>query len=266
MLYDPDPETNTDTTPAMEKRTSWRDVPASLFSGTRGSKFLRIAIFVAACLVLTSLLSSDVRAHAAAVPAAVSNAASSVASSHASSGEASPAAEEPPKPTGGATVPIRLAKGITSKGAEPSAEEKAMMDAAGNSTLGFGAIKFINLRGRYDRLDAATLQAHLSGIDIEEVQGVDAKELSDVGLPPEHLARNLKQGEKGCWRAHADVSLDPSFSVSRLCAICPSFADMAVLSGPLASPRRPERAAVERKESLPLHNPTGTQNQKDVQR
>lgn len=79
------------------------------------------------------------------------------------------------------------------------------LDAASNSTLGFDSIQFINLPGRFDRLDAATIQAYLSGLDITEVPGVLADDIHEAGMPPTHR-NELKKGEKGCWRAHANVS------------------------------------------------------------
>lgn len=79
------------------------------------------------------------------------------------------------------------------------------MTAAGNRTLGFHSIKFINLPTRYDRLDAVTLQSYLSGIDIEEYPAVEAKMISDTGMPPTSNPQRLNRGEKGCWRAHANI-------------------------------------------------------------
>lgn len=87
-----------------------------------------------------------------------------------------------------------------------TAAERRMMDAAGNRTLGFDSVSFINLPGRFDRVDSAAIMAYLSGIDILEVPGVLADDIHDAGMPPEHLER-VKKGEKGCWRAHANVSL-----------------------------------------------------------
>ena len=83
--------------------------------------------------------------------------------------------------------------------------ERDAVAAAGNSTLGFSNIKYINLPTRYDRSDAANLQAYLSGLDIEHVSGVLADDLHDVGLPPSHRPGELRTGELGCWRAHANV-------------------------------------------------------------
>ncbi|KHN94097.1 LPS glycosyltransferase [Metarhizium album ARSEF 1941] len=78
-------------------------------------------------------------------------------------------------------------------------------EAAGNSTLGFGTIFFINMPTRYDRLDAASLQAYLSGIDITVAAGVSPDMVNDVGMPPTHAPSALSHGQKGCWRAHANI-------------------------------------------------------------
>jgi hypothetical protein len=82
--------------------------------------------------------------------------------------------------------------------------EKLSMRAAGNRTLGFSSIKFINLPERYDRLDAATIQAYLAGIDFDVYRAVPPTAISDVGMPPTS-GKPLTAGEKGCWRAHANV-------------------------------------------------------------
>ncbi|PHH90843.1 hypothetical protein CDD83_2509 [Cordyceps sp. RAO-2017] len=82
------------------------------------------------------------------------------------------------------------------------------MQAAGNSTLGFDSIQFVNLRSRYDRHDAMTLQAFLSGLDIVESPGVEAHEIHDVGMPPSHTPGYLTDKEKGCYRAHANIWSD----------------------------------------------------------
>ncbi|KJK77002.1 hypothetical protein H634G_08044 [Metarhizium anisopliae BRIP 53293] len=76
---------------------------------------------------------------------------------------------------------------------------------AGNSTLGFSSIEFINLKHRFDRLDAATLQAYLSGLDISEAAGVQSDDIHDAGMPPTHRIGVIRDGEKGCWRAHANI-------------------------------------------------------------
>ncbi|KAK2601757.1 hypothetical protein QQS21_004641 [Conoideocrella luteorostrata] len=88
---------------------------------------------------------------------------------------------------------------------QSTARGHSALEAAGNSTLGFSSIQFVNLRNRFDRLDAVTLQAYLSGLDIIEVPGVEAKDIQNVGMPPTHRPSVLRDGEKGCWRAHANI-------------------------------------------------------------
>lgn len=77
--------------------------------------------------------------------------------------------------------------------------------AAGNSTLGFSAIHYINLPHRYDRLDAASIQVYLSGLKILQTAGVESDTIRDSGMPPTSRPTNLTPSEKGCWRAHANV-------------------------------------------------------------
>ncbi|TEA21408.1 Glycosyltransferase 25 family member [Colletotrichum sidae] len=82
------------------------------------------------------------------------------------------------------------------------------VNAAANSTLGFGSIQMINLPIRQDKADAATVQGYLSGLDIHIVEGVNGSLLGDVGLPPSSIPEDkpgLSGGEKGCWRSHANI-------------------------------------------------------------
>lgn len=76
---------------------------------------------------------------------------------------------------------------------------------AGNATLGFHSIKYINMKARYDREDAMALQAYMSGLEIEDVPAVEADTIDPAGMPPTHRPGKLRTGEKGCWRAHANV-------------------------------------------------------------
>ncbi|EFZ03843.1 glycosyl transferase family 25 protein [Metarhizium robertsii] len=84
-----------------------------------------------------------------------------------------------------------------------SSELGEVAQKAGNSTLGFGSIYFINMKKRYDRLDAVSLQAYLSGVDVMPYSAVEPEMINDVGMPPTRVS--LKEGEKGCWRAHANI-------------------------------------------------------------
>lgn len=87
--------------------------------------------------------------------------------------------------------------------------EALSMANAGNSTLGFHSIKFVNMKTRYDRGDAATLQAYLSGIDLEDFPAVEKDMISDVGMPPTSRPGRVHVPEQGCWRAHANVRPSP---------------------------------------------------------
>jgi hypothetical protein len=87
----------------------------------------------------------------------------------------------------------------------PERLQALSMDQAGNSTLGFHAIYYVNMKARYDREDAMALQAYISGLDIKDYPAVEADMIDPVGMPPTHRPGKLKTGEKGCWRAHANV-------------------------------------------------------------
>ncbi|KAI6254076.1 hypothetical protein MCOR27_005119 [Pyricularia oryzae] len=84
-------------------------------------------------------------------------------------------------------------------------KNSAISDAASNQTLGTDKIAFINLPHRHDRFDAIALQSHLSGIQITRFPAVDVSQLRNNGLPPTENPNRLKDTEKGCWRAHANV-------------------------------------------------------------
>ncbi|KAK1699833.1 hypothetical protein BDP55DRAFT_689865 [Colletotrichum godetiae] len=74
-----------------------------------------------------------------------------------------------------------------------------------NSTFGFPKIFFINISTRFDLLDAATIQAFLSGVQFEVFPAVEANMIKDRGMPPTHDKDRLRGAEKGCWRAHANI-------------------------------------------------------------
>ncbi|TLD11122.1 hypothetical protein PgNI_05293 [Pyricularia grisea] len=80
-----------------------------------------------------------------------------------------------------------------------------IFDAASNRTLGAEKIAFINLPHRHDRFDAMAIQSHLSGIKVTNFPAVDVSQLRGNGLPPTENPTRLKDTEKGCWRAHANV-------------------------------------------------------------
>ncbi|KAK0613634.1 hypothetical protein B0T14DRAFT_485437 [Immersiella caudata] len=84
--------------------------------------------------------------------------------------------------------------------------QAASMEAAGNSTLGFNKIVFINVKKRYDREDAMAIQAYLAGLDIEDYPAVTPDMIISAGMPPSHRINAFKSaGIRGCYRAHANV-------------------------------------------------------------
>ncbi|EHA45850.1 hypothetical protein MGG_03081 [Pyricularia oryzae 70-15] len=92
--------------------------------------------------------------------------------------------------------------------ARPSSNKKhgSVLEAASNRTLGLDSIVFLNLPHRHDRYDAMAIQAHLSGIEVTRFPAVAAADVqNDQGMPPTQKPGKLKDGEKGCWRAHANV-------------------------------------------------------------
>jgi hypothetical protein len=93
----------------------------------------------------------------------------------------------------------------------------ASIAAAGNATLGFHKILWINVRRRWDKGDARSLQTYVSGLNIETVAAVEGKaDIDDagrVGLPPVN-GRTLNGGEIACYRSHANVSANTRHEVS----------------------------------------------------
>ncbi|CAI4212677.1 unnamed protein product [Parascedosporium putredinis] len=71
--------------------------------------------------------------------------------------------------------------------------------AAGNATLGFSKILMINMEQRWDKLDAATIQAYVSGLQIDMFKAVDGKreitDMGSVGMPPAS-GGNLSGGQR----------------------------------------------------------------------
>ncbi|AEO67124.1 glycosyltransferase family 25 protein [Thermothielavioides terrestris NRRL 8126] len=75
-----------------------------------------------------------------------------------------------------------------------------------NSTLGFEKIFIIGLPSRSDRRDGIVLQAALSGIQVEFIDGVLGKDVPDKAIPmasPD--SKRLDDGAIGCWRAHMNA-------------------------------------------------------------
>ncbi|KZL70650.1 glycosyl transferase family 25 protein [Colletotrichum incanum] len=81
----------------------------------------------------------------------------------------------------------------------------ASVEAASNGTLGFPKVYLINIPSRFDYLDAATIQAFLSGVQFEVFLAVETNMIKEKGMPPTHDRERLREAEKGCWRAHANI-------------------------------------------------------------
>ncbi|KAL6410123.1 glycosyltransferase family 25 protein [Ilyonectria robusta] len=74
-----------------------------------------------------------------------------------------------------------------------------------NRTLGFQKIFVIGLPERTDRRDRIILQAFLSGVDIEFIDGVLGAEISDKAIPKAKGWKKPSDGAMGCWRAHMNI-------------------------------------------------------------
>lgn len=79
--------------------------------------------------------------------------------------------------------------------------------SAGNATLGFQSIQYINLAGMFDKQDAITMQSVVSGIEMTRFDAVGEDNLrpNGKGLPPRSSDSRLLEGEKACFRSHMAV-------------------------------------------------------------
>ncbi len=109
-------------------------------------------------------------------------------------------------------------------------DEERCDEAAGNSTLGFSSIQYLNLPHRTDRNDAMVLQGYVTGLDLNLFPGVYADDIKENGLPPMSKKASDKPTVIACWRAHANVCPSillpyfsaPVFLALRLC-LSPPF-------------------------------------------
>lgn len=72
-------------------------------------------------------------------------------------------------------------------------------------SLQFQKIFVIGLPERTDRRDRIILQAFLSGVDIEFVDGVLGAEISDKAIPKVKGWKKPFDGALGCWRTHMNI-------------------------------------------------------------
>ncbi|KAI2639630.1 glycosyltransferase family 25 protein [Hypomontagnella submonticulosa] len=74
-----------------------------------------------------------------------------------------------------------------------------------NNTLGFEKIFVIALPSRTDRRDGMVLQAALSNLQFEFVDGVDGKTISDSAIPSSQELERVGDATLGAWRAHINA-------------------------------------------------------------
>ncbi|KAH6838472.1 glycosyltransferase family 25 protein [Chaetomium sp. MPI-CAGE-AT-0009] len=74
-----------------------------------------------------------------------------------------------------------------------------------NTTLGFEKIFVVGLPSRTDRRDGMVLQAALSNMDIEFIDGVAGADLPDKAIPMVKDQERLKDASIGSWRAHMNA-------------------------------------------------------------
>ncbi|KAF3807720.1 hypothetical protein GCG54_00007453 [Colletotrichum gloeosporioides] len=80
-----------------------------------------------------------------------------------------------------------------------------LMSKINNSTLGFEKIFVIGLPSRTDRRDGVLLQAALSDMEIEFVDGVPGDQVPDKAIPKTSEHDKLNHGAIGCWRGHMNA-------------------------------------------------------------
>ncbi|TQS33688.1 hypothetical protein Golomagni_05956 [Golovinomyces magnicellulatus] len=78
-------------------------------------------------------------------------------------------------------------------------------NAITNHTLGFEKILVVGLPSRTDRRDGIVLQASLSDLHVEFVDGVISQEISEKAIPQTTKAKPLKGAVLGSWRAHINA-------------------------------------------------------------
>jgi hypothetical protein len=84
------------------------------------------------------------------------------------------------------------------------------------SSSQFEKIFVVGLPARTDRRDGMVLQASLSNMDIEFIDGVDGKDIPDKAVPMVKGSKRLKDASIGSWRAHMNAVQEcasPSLSV-----------------------------------------------------
>ena len=101
---------------------------------------------------------------------------------------------------------------VVSKAKSAYKSDQPFPTSAGNATLGFQKMVYINLAHRYDYDDTMTLQSLVSNITLTRLPGVHFVDLKDAGLPPASEGGELswwgedhKKKKQACYRAHANL-------------------------------------------------------------
>ncbi|KIN05436.1 glycosyltransferase family 25 protein [Oidiodendron maius Zn] len=74
---------------------------------------------------------------------------------------------------------------------------------ASNATLGYEKLYVLGLKQRFDRRDAITLAASLTGFDVEFWESIRGEDIVEKFLPPG--MDTLLPGRIGSWRGHMDI-------------------------------------------------------------
>lgn len=79
--------------------------------------------------------------------------------------------------------------------------------SAGNATLGFQSIRYINLPKMFDKADALRMQSAAAGLNTVQFDavGIDSIQENGKGLPPSSADKELKPAEKACLRSHVEL-------------------------------------------------------------
>ncbi|KAM3496746.1 hypothetical protein MY10362_009882 [Beauveria mimosiformis] len=74
-----------------------------------------------------------------------------------------------------------------------------------NATLGFQKIFVIGLPERTDRRDGLTLQAALSNLKVDFMDGVRGEHIAEMAIPVTEVGVTLDAPVLGCWRGHMNA-------------------------------------------------------------
>ncbi|KAA8915482.1 hypothetical protein TRICI_002403 [Trichomonascus ciferrii] len=89
----------------------------------------------------------------------------------------------------------------------PTESHDNVFNSAGNATLGFQSIRYINLPTMFDKADALRMQSASAGLKMFpfDAIGKDMIQENGKGLPPSSAEKELKPEEKACLRSHVEL-------------------------------------------------------------